>query len=44
MFTKNKKEEILYMDKKEEKEVWELIKEDDRVTDKEVKKILFVEE
>ncbi len=44
MYTKNKKEEILYMDEKEEKEVWELIKKDDRVRDKEVKKILFGEE
>lgn len=43
LFIKSKKEESLYMDVEEENEVWELIKNDERIADKESKKILFEE-
>jgi len=44
LFIKNKKEESLYMDEEEESEIWDLIKNDERVSEEKVKKILFEEE
>lgn len=44
LFIKNKKEESLYLDEKEENEIWNLIKNDERVPVEKVKKLLFEEE
>ena len=44
LFIKNKKEENLYMDEKEESEIWDLIKNDECVPVEKVKKLLFEEE
>ena len=44
LFIKNKKEEILYMDEKEESEIWNLIKNDEYVSEEKVKKLLFEKE
>ena len=40
LFLKNKKDDDLYLDLKEEEEIWNLIQTDERVSDKQVKKSL----
>jgi len=43
LFIKNKKEEVLYMDKEEESEIWGLIENGERVSEEKAKEIIFEE-
>jgi hypothetical protein len=40
LFLKNKEDDQLYLDSKEENEIWNLIQTDERLTDKQVKTLL----
>lgn len=40
LFLKNKKDDDLYLDSKEEEEIWNLIQNDERVSDEQVKKLI----
>lgn len=40
LFLKNKKDDDLYLDSKEEEEIWNLIQTDERVSDEQVKKLI----
>jgi len=40
LFLKNKKDDDLYLDSKEEEEIWNLIQTDEQVSDEQVKKLI----
>lgn len=40
LFLRNKKDDDLYLDLQEEKEIWNLIQTDERVSEKQVKELL----